>query len=406
MRTRSLFSLLFVTLWQYIIVVHFSSSSFLVSGWTIPRLKLTSPMYHREYKYWKKLQHNNKQTTQQGAEEQTNDASIIIDESYTFSQVFEKHGGIGCSVPWQVLPFCWKLAYRIQIRLVLPILHMFDDIELPNSSLCLPIMWWKALLRKSGTSSSNPDDDPAAWAHDLLPPSSRWIVRYFRNFFPPLHHQNIQLRTNFLDSRIKAMAAASKQKRIRLVILGAGYDLRTLRFLKQDIVQQAIEVDLDYIIEAKKILLDSSRFQRSRPNCRLPQMAAVDLNNIDHSNITLSKLLLSQNHDEYEDNIGIEGNDDTANIDDDDNDDIFNIFLLEGILVHLEAGTSSEILKILRSVCEQDSNGCLIFCDRIQGVDDQRLDLAQKVLAESGWDLIEFLSTPTKTPHFGVAIPR
>jgi hypothetical protein len=403
-RTRYLFSLLVFTLWPYIIVVDILPSSFLVSGWAIPRVKWTSPMYHREYIYWKKLQLNNKQTTQQGAEEQNKNDAIIIDESYTFSQVFKKHGGKGCSVPWQVPPFCCKLAYRIQIRLVLPILHMFDDIELPNSSLCLPIMWWKALLRKSG--SDNPDDDPAAWAHDLLPPSSRWIVRYFRKKIPPLHHQNIQLRTNFLDSRIKAMAAASKQKRVRLVVLGAGYDLRTLRFLKQGIVQQAIEVDLDYIIEAKKVILNSSRFQRSRPNCQLSQMAAIDLNNIDQSNSTLSKLLLSQNHDEYEDNIDIEGNDVTTNIDDDDNDDIFNIFLLKGILVHLEAGTSSEILKILHALCKQHSNGCLIFCDRIQGVDDRRLDLAQKVLAESGWDLIEFLSTPTKTPHFGVAIPR
>lgn len=170
-------------------------------------------------------------------------------------------------------------------------------------------------------------------------------------------------------------------------------------------MQQAIEMDLDYSIGAKKILLDSSRFQRSRPNCRLPQMTAINLNNIDHSSSTLSKLHLSQNQNEYDDNIDIEGNDDTASIDDDVNDDILNIFLLEDILDHLEAGTSSEILKILRLFCEQDRNGCLIFCDRIQGVDDRRLDLAQKVLVESGWDLIEFLSTPTNTPHFGVAIP-
>jgi hypothetical protein len=357
-----------------LLMIHSTIMSVVVSGWSLPRL--TSPSYHREYAYWKKT-------------DQSSSSDDDTKKSFTFAQAFQQNGVE--RPPWQVPSFFWIWAYRLHLK-ALPLLHAFDDSahQIPNSSLSLPILWWKALMRNTNPSA-------AAWAYDLLPGPTRWIVKVFRRFFPPLHHVNIQLRTTFLDNRTIAIAnqvrsesSSSDQKysnkRIRLVVLGAGYDLRSLRFLQAGIVDEAIEVDLPNVIQAKKALLESPTFQQRRPHCQLPQMAEVNLNNIETTNATLRNLWSAKNETKEQ--------------------PTFTIFLLEGILVHLESGSSSKVLKLLRSFCnDQDSsNGCLVFCDRIQGVNNRSLDLAKTVLNETGWKLTEFLATPTRTPHFGVAV--
>jgi O-methyltransferase involved in polyketide biosynthesis len=331
----------------------FGSSN--VSGWAPPRL--TSPTYSRDYTYWKK------------------GSGVDECKTYTFSQAFQENGVQ--RPPLKVPPFVWKWAYYFQLK-ALPLLHAFDDTsqKIPNSSLALPILWWKALMR-------NTNPTAAAWAYDLLPKSTRWIVKVFSRFFPPLHHVNIQLRTTFLDDRTKSIvkkvrSESKNRKHIRLVVVGAGYDLRSLRFLQDGIIDEAIEMDLANVMEAKKSLLKSSVFQLRRPKCQLPKMISVDLNCIETANTSLQKILTKDQ-------------------------DTYTVFLLEGILVHLDAGFSSKVLKLLRSFCNAQGDGSLIFCDRIQGVNNRSLELARSVLAETGWTLNEFLATPTKTPHFGVA---
>jgi hypothetical protein len=352
-----------------LLMIHSTILSVVVSGLSLPRI--TSPSYDREYAYWKKA-------------DQSSSSDDDTKKSLTFAQAFQQNGVE--RPPWPVPPFVLKWAYRLHIK-ALPLLHAFDDSahQIPNSSLALPILWWKALMR-----STNPS--AAAWAYDLLPGSTRWIVKVFRRFFPPLHHINMQLRTTFLDNRTIAIAnqvrsesSSSDQKennkRIRLVVLGAGYDLRSLRFLQEGIVDEAIELDLPNVIQAKKALLESPTFQQRRPHCQIPQMAEVNLNDIETTNATLRNLWSKEQP-------------------------TFTIFLLEGILVHLESGSSSKVLKLLRSFCDDqdNSNGCLVFSDRIQGVNNRSLDLAKTVLSETGWKLTEFLATPTRTPHFGVAV--
>jgi O-methyltransferase involved in polyketide biosynthesis len=44
----------------------------------------------------------------------------------------------------------------------------------------------------------------------------------------------------------------TRSKRIRLVVLGAGYDLRATRFLQDSIVEEGIELDLPEVMQAKK----------------------------------------------------------------------------------------------------------------------------------------------------------
>ena len=115
-------------------------------------------------------------------------------------------------------------------------------------------------------------------------------------------------------------------------------------------------------------------------------MAGVDLNNVEQTKSTLSSLLKAT-----------------------ESDNTFTIFLLEGILVHLERESTSNVLRLLNSLCgEKDNSGrdCLVFCDYISGVKDRNLDLCKDILNNNGWELKEFLATPTKTPHFGVAVPN
>jgi len=343
------------------------------SGWSLPRM--TSPTYSRKYTYWKQIDPS---VASSGTSENNSNLREELEESYSYTEAFRN---FGVQRPaWKAPPFVWKWAHRLFMK-ILPLLHAFEDKNYPippESSLCLPILWWKALLHRTNPSAG-------AWAYDLLPSKTRWIAR-FKWFFPPLHHKNVQLRTTFLDDRASTIATQARSDgftNIRLVVLGAGYDLRSLRFLEKGIVDEAIELDLPNVIDAKKALLNSSIFQRRRPSCKkFPVMVGADLNDDVATKETLGRLLLPK-----EDPI----------------ERTFTIFLLEGVLVHLESGSTQKILRLLRDLSFNEESSCLVFCDYIRGVTNRSLHLAQEVLHKTGWELSEFLATPTKTPHFGVA---
>ena len=147
---------------------------------------------------------------------------------------------------------------------------------------------------------------------------------------------------------------------------------------------EAIELDLPNVIDAKKALLNSSVFQERRPSCKkFPVMVGTDLNDDLATKATLKRLLR-------------EG---------DPSERTFTMFLLEGVLVHLDfaSGSPHKILRLLRDLSVNKESSCLIFCDYIQGVKNRNLDIVRDVLHKTGWELSEFLATPTKTPHFGVA---
>ena len=151
------------------------------------------------------------------------------------------------------------------------------------------------------------------------------------------------------------------------------------------------------------MLLESKRFQRRRPNCILPEtMVGIDLN--EDSDILKSKLDLILNH-----NDGKKKN-------------VFTIFVLEGILVHLKSGSSSRVLEVLSTILKKTNDNrdnsmnnnnnnnnnccCLIFADCIEGITNRSLQDAKCTLHKTGWELIEFVANPTRAPHFGVAYPN
>ena len=328
-----------------------------------------------------------------------------ITTNHTFHQVYKN---FNTRPAWKAPKFIWRYSFKLHTLAMKVFLHRFDTLtkSLPNSSLSLQIVWWKALQTTNVIA--------AAWSYDLLPTYSRWIVgrRIFKFFFPPLSSANIDLRTSFIDTRIndtiKQVRDRDPNTSIRLVTLGAGYDLRSVRLLntKEEAndgednmlkIQSAIEIDLETVVQGKKMLLESKRFQRRRPNCILPEtMVGIDLN--EDSDVLKSKLDLILN-----------GSSSSKR------KNVFTIFVLEGILVHLESGSSSRVLEVLSTILKKtndnrDNNNnnccCLIFADCIEGITNRSLQDAKCTLHKTGWELIEFVANPTRAPHFGVAYPN
>lgn len=91
-------------------------------------------------------------------------------------------------------------------------------------------------------------------AYDLLPRGSRVLVgKRLRKFYPRLHHANVEIRTAYLDQSVTRIideihATKEPRARIRLISLGAGYDVRSIKFRERGLVVQAIELDLPEVI--------------------------------------------------------------------------------------------------------------------------------------------------------------
>jgi hypothetical protein len=139
------------------------------------------------------------------------------------------------------------------------------------------------------------------------------------------------------------------------------------------------------IIEVKNALLSSQRFRDRRPNCRFPHTVAVDLNDIENTRKVLTSL--------PKENL-------------DDKSDTFTLnFYWQGYwlvrfceeIVITSAPTFEILLRVgvrLSHICRPNRRG-----------HQSIFGLGRTVLAKAGWNLTEFLASPTKTPHFGVAIP-
>ena len=279
-----------------------------------------------------------------------------------------------------------------------------DPLRLPNSFVNYQCVWWKAL---SGNDKASPLFD-RGWAYDMLPPVTRWAVAStFVPLYPRYHHANVELRTAYLDQAMKTIvqrqiAPHPEIRKIRLVLLGCGYDLRSLKMAHNYGTQQChyemelIELDLPDVISAKRTLLQK-RFCKRRPELKKwvdsIQTFGVDLNHVDQVRDILNKIL--------ETSSGGSG----------DNNNCFTVFVFEAVLVYLNDGVASQLLRILsdllkkHATASRESNlGCVCFADVLSNVDeDQNEESARKELAQNGWELQDWLPKPGKTRHMGWA---
>jgi len=130
-------------------------------------------------------------------------------------------------------------------------LHLGDGCRPKDSKLALACLWWKAI---AGNDNSSPVHDYSL-SYDLLPPVTRWIVsRRVCRFYPRLHHANVEIRTAYLDKALTnvintimddhsnatiTITQQMRKKKIRLVVMGGGYDTRSIKLLEQSLLMQS-----------------------------------------------------------------------------------------------------------------------------------------------------------------------
>ena len=103
--------------------------------------------------------------------------------------------------------FAWVLANLLSCPFVLcRHAHRWDDCAPTDTNVNLWVCWLKAI---GGNSPRGYPDE--ALAYDLLPPVTRRVVaRPLARLYPLLHHQNVALRTAFLDRHVKKNFPLSK----------------------------------------------------------------------------------------------------------------------------------------------------------------------------------------------------
>ena len=314
--------------------------------------------------------------------------------------------------PWNAPRWVWSFAWYLQ-RKSLPILHFFDKCAAKDNNLNLAVLWWKAI---SGNRLGSTTFDGFI-AHDLLPSFTRMIVGFpLCWLYPNLHHQNVALRTAFLDSALFAAvendsilstkdAAAlpvTKTRQIpRIITLGAGFDTRSLRFGSNNTITEKrsdnkmtgdfYEVDLPAVVAQKSSVF--KRFQVRRPQSIMPKLYGADLNDLDEVKKQLRCIFTE----------GLEVN--AISI-----EKRPTVFVVEAVLMYLEEKNVMPLLKMCMSEAAMYSTSVqLCFADRLPHMPHNDKDLlvekeaAEVLLKSVGLDLKIWQPKPGRARHMGVA---
>eukprot|EP00981_Chlorochromonas_danica_P010218 scaffold3058_cov165-Ochromonas_danica.AAC.9 len=310
--------------------------------------------------------------------------------------------------PWNAPAWVWKFAWEMHQR-ILPWLHITDRCHAKESCVNLPVLWWKAIAgNRRGTVA-----DDGGYAFDLLPSITRNLVRWPLCFlYPDLHHQNVLLRTLYLNKALmkeltKALAKADQEDlEVCLISLGAGFDTRNIRLLNGNFGVQfnssrlsCMDLDLSDVVSQKHCML--TRLTDRRGPLRLPTLHPIDLND----NKSLSNLLTN-------DLVG-------------GNKRIF-VIMVEAVLLYLLHGQATAALTTLVQHCKNtDSDLHFIFADRlpyeetcsdnevsytdIETKQSSEVEVRERALVEHylstlGLQLQDWLPKPGKAKHMGVAI--
>lgn len=304
---------------------------------------------------------------------------------------------LGVQPPIEASKEKWQRAWKIHKR-ALTVLHAFDSCKPSNSKLNLACIWWKAMSGNDRLSSVY--DDGLSYA--LLPSKTRVVVsRPFiaRKLYPRLHHANVELRTAYLDKAVKdAVKTAknynksNKKMRVRLISMGAGYDVRSIKLRMKNIVDAAYEFDLPEVVDAKERLFERARKRRSDLVKDLfPICIGVDLND-EKTLETKFREILEQDSISNESYFTV------------------TIILFEAVMIYLDEGIPTNLLKTCSKILnEYESNSsnhvsALVFADRLEHIPGGDHDIGIKQLKSTGWELLEWCPKPGLARHMGRAI--
>ena len=278
--------------------------------------------------------------------------------------------------------FTWKLHGWL-----IPLLHGFSA---PNE-VCvnLRVLWNKAL---SAIDPSSPVyEHPHFFTFRLLPKYSRWIIRTLpRWMFPRWYHANIELRTAFLNRAIDKVLsdihhhAKPNDTKIRLILLGGGYDTKAIHLLALQKVQQVWEFDLKEVVDFKRKLLSDRKLLVDSLSTAL-QLIPIDLNQPED----FRRVML-----------------DMTTRNDDNSDPWYTIVVAEAIFLYLRPDIPERLLQVCSDIFGAE-NICLCFADRfIEIKSNTDKEVAKKWFSTIGWRLDDWLSKDGATRHMGIAYPK
>jgi hypothetical protein len=324
-----------------------------------------------------------------------------IEHNSTILSADQAAAAVGVQPLAKVPPLVWKYAIRLHAALI-PLLHWRDPYRPPDSQKSLLCLWWKALIAldlssttTSWRSSPIPNDNQHQLAYQLLPRSSRWILKVAHRLFPRLHHANVEIRTVFLNRAIGRIVEEQRQQqdqqknggnkrhKMRLIYLGAGYDVRSIYLQQHGLVDKAVELDLPHVLDAKQKLFTSPRFRDYCTPQQLPTFVPVDLNDLDQVRQILHDILAH-----------------------DDAGDWYNIILFEGVMIYLQPGIPHGLLQVCSDALRNTNGGLqgmLCFADRLENIPSGDEELARLEMEATGWELVEWLPKPGLARHMGVA---
>ncbi len=312
-------------------------------------------------------------------------------------------GKLGVPPPLNSPKIVWSWCWKIQC-FFLPLLHAWDKYVPQDTCLNLAVLWWKAIA-----------GDQVAF--NLLPSFTRSMVRWpFRLFFPRLHHQNVALRTKFLDKalreEIEIAHIDSGRERVAVLSLGAGFDTRSIRFLNGEAAGREgidfFEMDLPEVIAQKRGLLE--RYSKRRPSHVLPNLIEANLNDSQGVDKALAASVFKDEDEEGKP--ATPGSVRYKKI----------VILVEAVLMYVEKDKVAPTLKMVVNAAKSHSGSVsFVFSDRFPGVYEQLdklvastndVDIAEKERAlvqdyllgvDNRLNVVEWLPKPGRARHQGVS---
>ena len=306
------------------------------------------------------------------------------------------------SVPWNAPKFVWSTAWKLHERL-LPFLHYWDSCLSKNTNLNLAVLWWKSISgNRKGTIVAD-----GGIAYDFLPSFTRLLVSFpLAYLYPNLHHQNVAIRTRYLDTMIKTEIASIRkaygsEELIDIVVLGSGFDPRAVKFLgnaeergEEIGLVNWSEVDLPEVIEQKcKIFARFLSRRKKVFSARMPSLYGGDLNDIAKIKDVLNAILKK--------------NDETGSL----------IIVVEAVLMYLQEEKVKPLLQMcFNEVGKVHSNRrvSFVFADRLDNEISgnvvnccktlkEEKNAACRYLNDIGMELVDWRPKPGRARHMGVA---
>lgn len=291
------------------------------------------------------------------------------------------------SPPWNAPHWLWSFAWKLHST-VRPLLHAFDKCSPADTCVNLSVLWWKAIAGNRWGSCTY----DGGFAFDLLPSWTRAIVSFpLCYLYPNLHHQNVAMRTLFLDRVIKdelAKAASNNTgSRTKVITLGGGFDSRSLRYGGDNQYANVdfYELDLPQVIEQKAKMIERFQQRRKKHTAR-PILVPVDLNDIAALQTKLASIFAENKRDKCS-----------------------TIFVSEAVLLYLQPENVGKVLQSCTQIARECSTSIsYCFADRLvnrnMGEQSTERDDVAKFLEDStGLQLQVWLPKPGKARHMGVA---